>query len=193
MWKCVHYANDFNILIDYYFHSLSTHVQCSQCEQSYAIKSKQNFETHVETKHDKVGGWKCKFCQKAYNKLHMLRGHMRTAHEISQSRQQIAACWDSHRAAAASSPVRHAAKTAAVEISSYDSLKIVKNANCQHFPDQSFGITQHTLIYTLYIILFQNKNISCQVPFKFDTLNVSLDELSTMYNVLDLFSVQKCP
>ena len=99
----------------------------------------------------------------------MLQGHMQTAHEINQSRQQIAACWNSHIAAAASSPVRHAAKPAAVEIARYNSLKIVKNANCQHITDQTFEITQHTLIYTLYIILFQNKNISCQVPFKHGT------------------------
>ena len=109
-------------------------------EQSYAIESKQNVETHVKAKHDKAGGWKCKFCQKVSNKPHTLQCHMQTAHEINQSRQQIAACWNSHIAAAASSPVRHAAKPAAVEIASYDSLKIVKNANCQHITDQTCGI-----------------------------------------------------
>ena len=70
----------------------------------------------------------------------MLQGHMRTAHEINQSRLQIAACWNSHIEAAASSPVQHAAKSAAVEIASYDSQKIVKNANCQHITDQTCGI-----------------------------------------------------
>ena len=41
--------------INYYFHSLSTHAECIYCELSYAIKSKQNLETHVKTKHEKVG------------------------------------------------------------------------------------------------------------------------------------------